>query len=331
MRFLIKLLAIVIVLAAVAAGAGYVALTRGMFEIPMAEMKAKYALPNSKYMDIDGIQVHYAEDGAKDLPTLVLIHASFMNLRSWDQLAKDLSSQFHIVRLDLLTFGLTGPDPKNEYSTERNLLIVDELTRRLGIEKFHILGTSSGGPVAYRYAAEHADRVDRLILINCAGMPRTEFSDPNRPRGTAFRQWFSSYLKTRDYWRQSLTQNFGSMKPPESLVELAYDNNRRQGGLPQARLRTKNFHPGGPQESFAKITAPTFITWGINNPTVMHLEADVISLWLTSAPSLVKKYPKVGHYFYLEIPEQSAKDIAAFLRGDMDADLRVTQRVPIAR
>ena len=142
MRFLIKLLAIVIVLAAVAAGAGYVALTRGLFEIPMAEMKAKYALPNSKYMDIDGIQVHYAEDGAKDLPTLVLIHASFMNLRSWDQLTKDLSSQFHIVRLDLLTFGLTGPDPKNEYSTERNLLIVDELTRRLGIEKFHILGTS---------------------------------------------------------------------------------------------------------------------------------------------------------------------------------------------
>src|SRR4051812_17775852 len=90
MKFLFKLLAVLIVLGAIAAGAGYVALTTGMLEIPIAELKAKYELPNSKFMDIDGIQVHYAEDGSKDLPTLVLIHASFMNLRSWDQLVKDL-------------------------------------------------------------------------------------------------------------------------------------------------------------------------------------------------------------------------------------------------
>ena len=63
----------------------------------------------------------------------------------------------------------------------------------------------------------------------------------------------------------------------------------------------------------------------------MHLEADVFSLWLSNAPSLVKKYPKVGHYYYLEIPEQSAKDIAGFLKGDMDADLRITKRLPVTQ
>ncbi len=335
MRILFKLLAIVVVLGAIAAGFGYVAVTNGMFEIPMVEMKAKWALPNSKYLDVDGIQVHYAEDGDKNLPTLVLIHASFMNLRSWDQLTKDLSSQFHIVRFDLLTFGLTGPDPKNDYSTERNLLIVDTLTKHLGIEKFYLLGTSSGGPVAYRYAAEHPDRVERLVLINCAGMPRTEFNDPNRARGNSIEQWINARYKSREYWRNNLTQNYGSVKPSDAIVDLVYDNNRRKGDLPTTRSRTRNYHPEEPKqtlaETLAMITSPTMITWGMTNPTVMHLEADVFSLWLSNAPSLVKKYPKVGHYYYLEIPEQSAKDIAGFLKGDMDADLRITKRLPVTQ
>jgi pimeloyl-ACP methyl ester carboxylesterase len=210
------------------------------------------------------------------------------------------------------------------------MFVVDELTRRLGISQFDLVGTSSGGTVAFRYAADHPDRVLRLVLINCAGMPRTTFNDPNRARGSTFEQWFNAHLKTRAYWAENITHNFGSSRPSPELIEMVYDMNRREGGAHEALMMLKNYHTGGPEKTLARIKAPTLIMWGMNNPTVMHLEADVFSLWLTSAPSLVKKYPHAGHYLYLEIPDETAKDIGAFLRGDMDADLRVTQRLPVS-
>ena len=79
-----------------------------------------------------------------------------------------------------------------------------------------------------------------------------------------------------------------------------------------------------------KITAPTMIMWGMKNPTVMHLEADVFQLYMKNAPSLVKKYPDVSHYMYLEIPAKIDADIGAFLTGAMDADLVYLRREPYA-
>ena len=55
----------------------------------------------------------------------------------------------------------------------------------------------------------------------------------------------------------------------------------------------------------------------------MHLEADVFARWLSNAPALVKKYPGVGHYAYIEEPEAVSRDIADFLTGRLDAELEL--------
>ncbi len=323
-----KALAGLLVIALVAAGFGYWRITGTSKKLTLQQLEEVYKLPNSQFTEIDGIRVHYAEDGAKDLPALVLIHASYMNLRTWDQLVKDLSPKFHIVRLDLLTAGLTGPDPKNDYSTERHLMMVDELTRRLGLEKFSLLGTSSGATVAFRYAAEHPDRVTRLVLINSAGLPRTAQTDPNRAKGDALNRWIESHHKSHAYWHDNLYANFGSIPPTDELVKMVYDMNRRVGLEREALIYLRNSPTGGPQAALEKITAPTLILWGLKNPTVVHLEADVFQLWLKNAPTRVIKYPDVSHYMYLEIPNKINADIAAFVGGEMDGELRYLRREP---
>jgi pimeloyl-ACP methyl ester carboxylesterase len=208
--------------------------------------------------------------------------------------------------------------------------VLDELTRKLGIATFALLGTSSGGPVGFRFAAENPDRVTRLILINSAGMPRTAVTNPNRLRGTALGRWITERWQTKATLREGLAANFTSMPPPAWLVDMNYEIGRRQGQRQYRDLFIRNFKTGDPKAVLGKVKAPTLILWGLENPTVMHLEADVMSLWLTSAPSLVIKYPKVGHYLYMEIPDQVAADVLAFLDGAKDVDLRVTQRVPVA-
>ncbi|MGA1581515.1 MAG: hypothetical protein ACO35B_12625, partial [Luminiphilus sp.] len=55
-------------------------------------------------------------------------------------------------------------------------------------------------------------------------------------------------------------------------------------------------------------------------------EANVFQLWLTGAPSMLIKYPKLGHYAYIEEPDLIAKDFEDFLLGRHDDELRITQR-----
>jgi pimeloyl-ACP methyl ester carboxylesterase len=80
----------------------------------------------------------------------------------------------------------------------------------------------------------------------------------------------------------------------------------------------------------AKVTAPTLILRRLGNITVSHQEADVFEHWLLSAPSFIKKYPKAGHYPYVEIEPEVSHDIRAFLAGQLDGQLRRTARLPLA-
>ena len=293
-------------------------------ELSLAELEARYATPDSRFLDIDDIRVHYMDQGQG--PVVVLLHASFMNLRTWDRLAGALATSFRVIRPDLLIAGLTGPDPTGNYSMERNLELVDGLTRKLGIERFAIVATSSGGIIGFRLAARQPERVTRLVLINSAGMPRTAATDPNRARGSFLDRWLGERFVTRGRVRDLLALNFvPPHTPPDWLVDMNYDFWRREGRAADGARQRASFRTGDPEAVLAQVRAPTLILWGLENATVMHLEADVFEHWLVNAPTLKKKYPGVGHYLYLEIPDEFNRDVADFLSGSLDGQLRRVQ------
>lgn len=296
------------------------------YEISREALEARYADADSRFVDIDGVRLHYKDQGTG--PIVVLVHASFLNLDAWSPVAAELAKTHRVIRFDMLTNGLTGDDPAQRYSIERNLEMLSGLLAHLGVTRHSIVGTSSGGIVAFRHAAAHPDRVDRLILINSAGMPRTAATNPNRPRGSALRRWIEARYKSRGYWQENLSAQFtGGTTPDPAFVTRTYDMNRRAGLAEAGAIYLRNFRTGDPQAELAKVRAPTLIAWGIGNLTVSHLEADVMVHWLTGAPSMLIKYPKLGHYAYLEEPARIATDMRDFLLGRRDADLRVTQRV----
>ena len=321
-----KIISIALGVVVVAAIIGYTILTSGMLEISMEELQTKYKLPNSEFMDIDGVQIHYVDEG--EGPAVVMLHASFHSLRSWDSMAESLKKTFRVIRFDFPIAGLSGFVPGQSYSMDYDLELVNQLTRALGVKEFSIIATSSGGTVGFRYTATHPDQITRLVLINSAGMPRTRVTNPNRARGSAIRRWIQSHYKSRAYWEGTLSNSFTSMVPPEDLVQMVYDMNRRQGLNEAAMMKRRNYRTGEPESMLQGVEAPTMIAWGMENPIVMHLEANIFSLWITNAPTLVKKYPNVGHYLYLEIPDTVESDVLSFLSGDLDNQLRQTMRLP---
>ena len=182
--------------------------------------------------------------------------------------------------------------------------------------------SSSGGIVAFNYASRYPEKVSRLILINSAGLPRNALTDPNRVRGNWLTRWWAKRYISHGTVRDTLDINFiEPHEPPEWLVNMTFDMNRRQGLEREGALLFANFRTGDPKQVLAKVQAPTLIAWGLDNQTVFHLEADVFSSWLINAPNTVKKYPGLGHYPYIEDPETIANDIDGFLTGRMDDQL----------
>jgi len=325
MQNIIRILAATAGLGAAALVVWAFLLTSGAFDISLKELRAKYETPESKYIEFDSFQVHYMDEGSG--PAVVLSNASYHTTRAWDGMVESMIDKFRIIRFDFPGNGLSGVDAQGRYSPEFYGDIITALTDSLGVKKFHLIGTSSGGTVAFRYVANNPDKIDRFILINSAGMPRTATTDPNRARGSAFRRWVASKHQSKDWWRDSLSSTVTKRPPFEWHVEMNYDMNRRDDRYETGRLFRQNYITGDPSKVLDDITAPTAIMWGMKNPTVMHLEANVIQLWMTGAPTLIKKYTELGHYPYIEEPQLLASDISAFLVGDWDDQLRQTQRV----
>lgn len=298
--------------------------------ISLADLRAKYETSASRYMDVDGVPLHYADQGEGE--PVLLLHASFLNFRAWDGVAQALvKANYRVIRPDFPSLGLSGIDGKSLNGGRvdffnRNAEVVAKLLEALNLDKVNVIATSSGAIAGSRYASYFPDRVSRLVLINSAGLPRTAQSDPNRSRPEE-RKWSKMKIKPPEFWANLLGRNFiAPSTPPAWLVTLAYDVNRR---AEKADPGAYNFKTGDPKTIFADITAPTLILWGKANPTVMHLEADVIEHWMTGAPTLIRKYEGLGHYPYIEKTDLVMTDILDFLGGEMDDELRQTQRVKV--
>lgn len=326
-----KHLALAFTLAATLVAAAWSAVAQGPSQISLDDMRKKYADAGTRYTTVDGVEVHYRDEGQG--PVVLMLHPSWYNLFAWDLVADALKDNYRVIRLDFPNSGLSGPETKEPPGGKfdligRNVEIVSGLVDTLKLDQFTLIATSSGGSVGFRYAAEYPEHVSRFVLINSAGMPRTAQTDPNRGRSDTA-QWDDMPIKPRDYWAYSANLNFPSdAEPPAWLIDLAYDVNRRTETTPFSKYF---FETGDPQSIVAKITAPTLLMWGMANPTVIHLEADVFEHWMTSAPTMIKKYPGLGHYPYIEAPDVIIPDIVTFLSGAWDDDLRQTQRVKVAR
>jgi pimeloyl-ACP methyl ester carboxylesterase len=99
-------------------------------------------------------------------PTAVLLHGFTLDLRMWDDQLPGLLDRFRVLRYDRRGFGRSDlPEPGLQFSPVEDLCA---LLAYLGIRKAHLIGLSAGGGLAVRFALEHPELVDRLVLVDSA-------------------------------------------------------------------------------------------------------------------------------------------------------------------
>ncbi len=305
-KFVYSLLAVLLLTAV-----GIASLIRS--DIPVQELKKKYANEHSKFMEINGMNVHYRDEG-QGFP-LVLIHGTSSSLHTWDGWVSQLQGNFRIIRLDLPGFGLTGPDPKHNYSMESYVSFMKLFLERLKVDSCYMAGNSLGGQITWNIAATYPDLVKKMILIDAAGYP----FDPNAIP-FVFKLARSpiapllSHVTPRFFIAENIKQVYGidSMITDE-LIDRYYHLNLREGNR-GAFLDLANNIKFENYEKIKTIKTPALIMWGekdiwMNPKLGKRFKEDL-------ANSVLIVYPGIGHVPMEETPTQTAQDARVFLSGD---------------
>jgi pimeloyl-ACP methyl ester carboxylesterase len=139
-------------------------------DLPVEVLEQRYGGDNLQTVDVQGVPLRYKVEGQG--PPLLLLHSHFYTMRMWQPWVDELAGDFTLIRYDLTSHGLTGPDPTDDYSRQRGIELALGLLDHLGLNKVSVAGSSTGGALAWYLAANAPERVDKLILINAPGMPR---------------------------------------------------------------------------------------------------------------------------------------------------------------
>ena len=115
---------------------------------------------------IEGLSIFYREAGPKDAPRLLLLHGLPSSSRMFEPLFARLSDRYRLIAPDYPGFGHSDwPDPKQfAYTFDHYAEIMNRFTEALGISHYTLYMQDYGGPVGFRIALAHPERVDALIV-----------------------------------------------------------------------------------------------------------------------------------------------------------------------
>lgn len=210
----------------------------------------------------DGTAVHYEVNGRGDT-VLALLAGQSNTLRWWDSTRADFDVAFRTVTLDWRGTGQSDKPDTDSYSTRGFAADVVAVLDHLGADRVHVYGTSMGGRVAQWLAADHPERVDRLVL-GC--------TSPGAPHG----------VERGPEVRRSLAQH-DRAAARRALEELMYTpgwlashpgpyNTLGDPAMP-AHARGRHLKASAHHDSWAvlpSISAPTLVVHGTDdvfNPT----------------------------------------------------------------
>ena len=128
----------------------------------------------SRYVDTGELRLHAVTGG--EGPPLLLVHGWPQTWYAWRMLMPTLARDFSVVAVDQRGIGLSDI-PQGGYDTATLANDLVALMDALGHQRFALYGTDVGMPIAYALAADHPDRLDRLVVSE-APLPGISPSPP---------------------------------------------------------------------------------------------------------------------------------------------------------
>ena len=288
-------------------------------DVPVSELRAKYANAESEFVDLGGgMTVHLRDEGPKDAPAIILLHGSNASLHTWQQWVDRLGKDYRIIRYDQPGHGLTGPHPKDDYSANAFVDVVDRIAKNRSLGKFYLGGNSMGGWVTHEYAKAHPEKLLGIILVDAGGAP--EAKPRSLPIGFRIARMpvinnLAQVITPRSVIETSLKQSVSNQavvtraEVDEYWELLRYPGNRQATLKRFAQYGSRNT-PATLSEATRKV--PALILWGDEDKLIPVGSTK----WFQSQykDQITHIYKGIGHLPMEEAAEASAADVNDWLK-----------------
>ena len=253
-------------------------------------------------LDVQGIATRYRSAGSG--PEVLVLHGWGASVEAVGSIVSALAPSCSVHAVDLPGFGQTGLPP-GPWGVEDYSEWVRALLDALGLTRVSIVGHSHGGRVALHLAAHHPQLVDKLVLVDAAGIraPRTlrwyrrvamaKFAKHvlNRlgPGGRALGRRLVGRTASGDY---------------AATVEALRPTFNRLVGADLSPL-------------LPRVQAPTLLIWGEHDAETPLRDGETMQRLIPDAGLVV--FEGAGHFAYADQPQRFARVVRHFL-GPTGAD-----------
>jgi haloalkane dehalogenase len=256
------------------------------------------------YAEIDGLRMHYIDEGPRDAMPIVCFHGE----PTWAYLYRKMVPPLvvagnRVICPDYAGFGRSDkPTDRRWYTYDRHVELVSALLEGLDLRGATVVVQDWGGPIGLRWAVEHADRVERLVILNT---------------GIFTGRVSKGFLAWRDFAEKNPDLPIGFVLQGATKTELA----------PEVLAAYEAPFPTAESKAGA-AQFPLLVPTEQNAPGAeeMRAVADVLSRW--QKPALIAfsdsdpvfPHPKSGEVFCERIPgarpQVTIEDAAHFLQED---------------
>jgi len=156
-------------------------------------------MTHHNFASIDGHQIFYREAGAKDAPTLLLLHGFPTSSHMFRNLIPPLADRYHMIAPDLPGFGFSKSPDREQfgYTFENLAAVIDRFTEEIGLDRYGIYIFDYGAPVGLRLAFAHPERITTIISQN----------------GNAYEEGLSQgWNPIQKYWKDPTPANRAALK-----------------------------------------------------------------------------------------------------------------------
>ena len=274
-----------------------------------------------KTVTVNGLNIFYREAGPSKAPAILLLHGFPSSSRMFDTLMPLLADRYHLIAPDYPGFGNSEAPPPDQFTYTFDALadVVGAFTEAIHLDRYALYLQNYGGPVGYRVAVAHPERVTALIIQNAIaheeGLGRLQavrkgFWADRAANEAKYRAGLASMDVAR------LRHVSGSLHPERYDPDLWKDEVAFLARPGEADIQSELFYDF--RNNLAAFPAwqnwlherqpPTLVVWGRNDPVFDVAEVEALK---RDVPKAEVHLLDAGHFAL----DESVSEIAALTRN----------------
>jgi haloalkane dehalogenase len=270
-----------------------------------------------QYAEVDGLRLHYLDEGGRDDRPIVCFHGEPTWAYLYRKMITPLVAAGHrVICPDYAGFGRSDkPTDRGWYTYERHVELMTALLDGLDLRGATVVVQDWGGPIGLRWAVEHDDRVERLVILN------TGIFTGRVSKG--FLAWREFAEKNPDLPIGFVIQGATMTELPDQVLaayEAPFPTAESKAGAAQFPLLvpTQDDAPGAEEmravaDALSRWEKPALIAFSDSDPVFPHPKSGEV--FRERIPGALPQVTIVGaaHFLQEDQGEQIAKEMLAFL------------------